>query len=182
MTWNETDHPRRNDGTPGATQFASKTNSPSPVSLKPATAARPVDISGLTETPRTVTPEEHGIKGLGNLEVSREGNLLRMAMHLPEGTRLPQDLSEWDTGSRTVDATNEMESAIEDHLGIRAGDDDTLTIKDGRPVFTHYESFGAGGEIDPEDLESWSGDFTALADPEVQSSLAEDIVERYDNG
>lgn len=186
-TWNENDHPRTINGVPGAGQFEGKTSTPSPLSLtapgaNAGRAGRPVDISSLTETPRTVTPEEHGIKGLGNIDLSRSGNDLRIDMNLPEGLELPQDMAEWEMDGREVVATAEMESVIEDHLGIYPADNDALAIKNGRPVYTRHESYGGGGEIDPEDLQAWSEGFVALADPDIQESLAQDIVDRYVDG
>lgn len=142
---------------------------------------RAVSLAGLTETPRTVTPDEHRIKGLGNIDISRAGKDVRIAMSLPEDTQFP-DLGTWDSGIADVDAHPEMVSVLEEHLGIQPGDPDALTFEKGQPTYAHYESLGSSTKIDPDDLAAWSSDFTALADPAIQNDLASDIAELYHNG
>lgn len=143
--------------------------------------SNPLDLSDLGGNIRQLSPEEHGIAGLGGIGISLFGSLIRITMTHANPAAI-DDLSTWDNGYSDVDAHHEALAVLSEHLGITSGDVDSVEFAGSRIIYTHHESLGNNTEIDPEDLASWAEDFIAIADPEVRARLSVDITERYEQG
>lgn len=170
---------RNSDGTYGHKLLSE----PSLAPLVPFSLDEALDTSTIQDgQTRSLAADQHGIQGLGSLDLTKAGGLIAVTMHHAEDEDF-SDLYNWDDGSRDVNARDEAVSVIEDHLGVgqaQAGQlRDRVDVWGGRITFTTHESVAKNPVLDLEDLEAWSADFVSMADPKKRNDLSQDIVDRY---
>lgn len=170
---------RNNDGTYGHQAL----KEPSLAPLVPFNLNEALDTSTIEEgQTRSLEQDQHGIQGLGKVELTKSGSHIALTMHHPEDEDL-SDLYNWDDGSRDVNARDDAISVLEDHMGVGPAAPgqlrDRVEVKDGRITFTMHEHVGKHPVLDLEDLEAWSQDFVAITDPKVREELSQDITDRY---
>ena len=144
-------------------------------------SAKPFDLTTLTGSLRVISPDEHGIGGLGALGLYRFGTLIRIVMTHPDGADV-SDLLTLTARGRTVDVRTEAEAVLSSLLGADSnsgGAPDSVEIAYGRIIYTQHQNLGAAAAIDPRDLAVWAEDFIAVTDPEVQRGLIIQVEERH---
>lgn len=145
-------------------------------------SAKPFDLTTLTGSLRVISPDEHGIRGLGALGLYRFGTLIRIVMTHPDGANV-NDLLSLTARGRTVDVRTEAEAVLSSFLGADAnsgGAPDSVEIAYGRIIYTQHQDLGAAAAIDPRDLAVWAEDFIAVTDPEVQRGMIIQVEERHE--
>jgi hypothetical protein len=121
--------------------------------------------------------------------VAPDKRLLEMRYTLPADANI-KDLYEFDDWSYRR-ARQAAQSGIEEAAGLgpkpwpmpesQIPDTTVQLDEDGNIGFTTYETFAAGGSIDPDDFESWASEYSGYTDPKTRQELASRIYDSYNS-